>query len=82
MSYGNLSDIFFVIHASVLYASSGFCFVCKFCILSVVSLTDVCELMQELNQKGNFTGTTIICQYIIYIVHIGVMQHIFLHFHK
>ena len=61
-SYGSLSDNFFVIHASLYYkAPSGSCFVSKFFILSAVSSIDIYEFMQELHQKDNFTGTTIIC---------------------
>ena len=45
-SYGSLSENFFVIQASLYYnAPSGPCFVSKFCILSAVSLTDICELL-------------------------------------
>ena len=83
-SYGRLSDNFFVIHASLYYSPSGFCSVSKFCILSAVSATDVCEFMQELNQKESFTGSTITCHipYTPIIVHFGVIQHILFYFQK
>ena len=52
----------------VLWVPPGCCFVSKFWILSAISSTDVYEIIQELNQKEIFTGTTIICQYDVYIL--------------